>query len=126
MPYQFVFCWLLGCVYQYIYLTVIPYHSPLQVCLTSIPNYQYALPVRLTSVSYKYTLQVYLITSCLSSMPCQYALPIYLTNMPDQYALPVCFTNMQWRSYRSCYANLQLSRTTKTIVNLHSMTRCYA
>ena len=29
-------------------------------------------------------------------------------------------------SNRSCYANLQLSRTIKTIVNLHSMTCCYA
>ena len=28
-------------------------------------------------------------------------------------------------SNRSCYANLQLSRTIKTIVNLHSMTCCY-
>ena len=28
--------------------------------------------------------------------------------------------------YTSCYANLQLSRTIKTIVNLHSMTCCYA
>ena len=29
-------------------------------------------------------------------------------------------------SNRSCYANLQLSRIIKTIVNLHSMTCCYA
>ena len=29
-------------------------------------------------------------------------------------------------SNRSCYANLQLFRTIKTIVNLHSMTCCYA
>ena len=28
-------------------------------------------------------------------------------------------------SNRSCYANLQLSRTIKTIVNLHSTTCCY-
>ena len=29
-------------------------------------------------------------------------------------------------SNKSCYANLQLSRTIKTILNLHSMTCCYA
>ena len=29
-------------------------------------------------------------------------------------------------SNRSCYVNLQLSRTIKTIVHLHSMTCCYA
>ena len=29
-------------------------------------------------------------------------------------------------SNSSCYANLQLSRAIKTIVNLHGMTCCYA
>ena len=36
------------------------------------------------------------------------------------------FSSEAKHSNRSCYANLQLSRTIRTIVNLHSMTCCYA
>ena len=51
---------------------------------------------------------------------------IYLSNNLEHQRHKYFPSSEAKHSNRSCYANLQLSRTIKTIVHLYSMTCCYA
>ena len=85
-------------IHNYQYVLPVPCHHALPIytllmCLTSM-LYQYALPIRLM-MPYQYALPAV----CLTNMPYQYTctLPICFTNMPYQYALPICLTNMPYQ-----------------------------